>query len=817
MKIARLALAVSLAGLLSAVVTSCSKLTGGFRPNQPPDVKLTSAPYDTTGRYFYAYKLGWIGNDPDGRVDYFLYAIDPPLEGQPINWTRTVKNEQIFFFSATTPDPQDSTHRAIAFHTFAIRAVDNSGDSSAIVTRAFFSYTVAPTVALLDPHPSHLTVAYVTPSVRFTWQGSDIDGQLTQKPVKYKFKLFSQSGPYPLSDALNGAGGLERLREFYAPGFAGWDSCGGETTSVQYTNLTPDAIYLFVVVAFDEAGAYSPIFTLDNNCLIVNVKLANAGGPKITVFNEFFTYRYSSGSYNPTDQANWIHVDVPFKQLITFNWFAESDPGAQVSYYRWRLGGDVADETPRSNEYTDVGHWSAPSINVTSASVGPFLRDTVLFFYIEAADNNGLKSLAIVNFRVVKPTFDRALGVINDTRYLLDVYRVGTTTYLPPSGNWPTAAEFDTFLFARGGFPYRGNYPAGTVSRPGVFAGYDFDTFGTRVGKGDLTVPLAELGKFRHLIWITDILAAGKGGPGTNVASSIPALTYMNNRNSVNTLATYVKQGGKVWLLGSGIAHSCQINFDRSDGGTYSADGRELIPGRFMYDIVHWRNDIHDGVGPFYKFHRADRSAYPVGHPISRTPTSYPGQIVPNYALLPDTLRVKSLALGDSLPFYRTSGFYQNNFAFTELQQENKIIENLNPDPTGAEDDKSTLDTLFNVVFPQPDPSVPAVEYPIATLYHGLENASPPTTIVFTGFDGWMFSNADFVPLVKFVLENVWDIRNNAPFRATRPTLANVSRSTASGRASLQPLRGSASSLIRGGSLRAPVRRLVAPGHKPQE
>ena len=50
-------------------MSGCSKITKMMVPNQPPTVKLTSAPYDTSGRYFYAYKLGWIGNDPDGRVD----------------------------------------------------------------------------------------------------------------------------------------------------------------------------------------------------------------------------------------------------------------------------------------------------------------------------------------------------------------------------------------------------------------------------------------------------------------------------------------------------------------------------------------------------------------------------------------------------------------------------------------------------------------------------------------------------------------------------------------------------------------------------
>src|SRR5262249_3506484 len=113
MKTARIALVTVVAGLIATTlaVTGCSKsLKNTLIPNIPPTVRLTSAPYDTTNRYFYAYKLDWIGNDPDGRVDYFLYSIDPDLNNTgKISWTKTTKNEQIIFFRATSPDPQDST------------------------------------------------------------------------------------------------------------------------------------------------------------------------------------------------------------------------------------------------------------------------------------------------------------------------------------------------------------------------------------------------------------------------------------------------------------------------------------------------------------------------------------------------------------------------------------------------------------------------------------------------------------------------------------------------------------------------------------
>jgi hypothetical protein len=798
MKLSRLTWLVAAIGLLSAaaLLDGCSKsLKSLLVPNQPPTVRLTSAPFDTTGLYFYAYKLNWIGNDPDGQVVYFLYAIDPPLNGSPINWTKTTKNEQIVFFKATKPI---SGFRSDDFHVFAIRAVDNGGDSSAIVTRAFFSYTVAPTVQIDQPGPTHLSPSFVTPAVHIHWIGTDPDGQFTQKPVKYKFKLLSAGSEFPIDSAIASP---EALRRFYAPTFAGWDSSGAETTEVQYTNLTPNSQYMFVIVAFDEAGAYSPIFSLDSNMLLMKVLLATAGGPHITLFNTFFTFTYPGAYHNVQDPAGWINVEVPAGQPITFNWTATTDIGASISSYRWRLGGDVTDETPRTNENTDVTHWSALSLDNTSATVGPFFNDSLLFFYLQAFDNNGLRSYGIVHFHVVKPTFAKSLGVVNDTRFALDQVLPGNTAYTPPSGAWPSAAELDTFLFARGGYPYR-QYPPGTISRPGVYQGYDFDTLSTRTGKVDLTVPLSELGRFRNLIWISDEVASTRAGSGFTQATATSGLRYMNDRNRVNTLATYIAAGGRVWMMGSGIAHECQAAFDKNDAGTYSF-GTELIPGRFLYDVIHWRNDVHDVIGSVFTF------------PESIGRMRYGGwKGSPDYTQMPPVFRVKSLALGDSIPAYRVGGFYQTQFSASYLMLENRIIENLNPDPNGAAQDSSVMDTLYDIQYP-PTGSGPA--FPIATYYHGLENSS----IVFTGFDPWEFSKVDFVALNDFVLQDIWHLTKTGTPSPSRP--ASIAASGAlrapTSSAGVRTLPGGARSLVTGGGIRvAPPRRAPSrPGRKPQE
>ncbi|MEO7868966.1 MAG: hypothetical protein ABIU54_15115, partial [Candidatus Eisenbacteria bacterium] len=273
--------------------SGCSKGggTGVLHPNQRPTVTLTQAPLraDST-RYFYAYRLNWSGYDPDGRIDHFEYAIDPPnsaqvAAGQETVWVSTTKNEEIVFFSASRPDSIINQARPLSsdFHVFVIRAADNSGSQtrySEPKARAFYSYTVAPEVSILSPKPYSLLSAQVTPSVRITWAGKDPDGQFSQKPVKYKYILISETDPNFQLYLQN----PDSLRRFYDKvNFAGWDSTSAETTSVRYTNLTPGSQYLFVVIGYDEAGAYSPIFSLNSNMLLFGVGFASTNGPIISV------------------------------------------------------------------------------------------------------------------------------------------------------------------------------------------------------------------------------------------------------------------------------------------------------------------------------------------------------------------------------------------------------------------------------------------------------------------------------------------------------------------------------------------------------
>jgi len=157
-------------GLLTLLVIGCNKklsLSPVF--NERPTIRLSAAPVDTLGpdgkraTYIYHYKMNWVGYDPDGRVIYFLYTIDPPGspgDGEkgrdPAQWadttlTRVVINDTTYckttlyekeiFFSSGKPDEpiQRADPHAADIHTFVIKAVDNSGTPSAPRSRTLTS------------------------------------------------------------------------------------------------------------------------------------------------------------------------------------------------------------------------------------------------------------------------------------------------------------------------------------------------------------------------------------------------------------------------------------------------------------------------------------------------------------------------------------------------------------------------------------------------------------------------------------------------------------------------------------------------------
>lgn len=793
------------AGLLVAsLLTGCASkdIVGALAPNERPSLELTQAPVNTDGEYFYAYRINWSGYDPDGQVLYYEYAIDPPTTlqaaaGQETLWVRTDRQEQVFFFRASIPDPTGTVaDTARDFHVFVIRAVDNSNDPetmrSPVKSRAFYSYTVAPTVQILRPIPSRLLQPLVTPAVRITWQGVDPDGQFTQKPVKYKYKLFN---PGDVPSIQTFIADPDSLRRYYGPSqFAGWDSTSAETTTVQFTNLTPGQQYLFVLVGFDEAGSFSPEFNLDTSMLLFNVGFANTNGPRFTVFNPFFFYQYPSGGYT-TDEQAVIKIEAPAGVPFDCAWFADPPAGSIIEWYRWALDlEDLTDETPRTSELNDWYHWSQKSPTANSCRVGPFAAGEIHQLYIEAQDNNGLRSLAIVRATFVGAPRSRRLLIVDDTRLASDQFfntqdPAGTRCLRNYTGTWPSAAELDTFLYARGNVMWRGlaancpvNPPSPVLSTPGVFAGYEFDTLGTRQGFEQVSnaTPLRDLGQYEHIIWMVD----GQGAQYSEPLSStrpMTALRFMSQIGRANTLAAYATLGGKIWMLGGASGYASLIGFNRTTndqglfGTVFSADppppgqSNELVPSRMMYDFFHWRSEFVTG--------RATNRI--VKSEAARGGWSHPNRdgtatiTAPNYALLPAEMRRKTAGT-DPVPATRPAGvgsaFYQTVLDAEYLSVPNFIVEDVDPNPDFVSE-QSTLDTLFalDAFAGNLHPSGSTFPRPTMTYYHGSESAP----MVFSGFNIWNYARQDCIQLVDFVLQEIWGLPramiDRQPGLAARP------------------------------------------------
>jgi hypothetical protein len=610
-------------------------------------------------------------------------------------------------------------------------------------------------VQITSPRPNQLVEPVLPPTFRIHWEGTDPDGQTTQRPVKYKFRLISDTDTeFPLQLAIANP---DSMRRFYAPGFAGWDSLSGDSTATTYSNLVPDHHYLFVITAIDEAGDYDPVFTLDKNMLSFVVGYAGTLGPLLTVFNEFFDYRYPVGGFC-IEPACEIPVTVPANVRVTFHWSAQAPFGVNVVAYRWALDiADVFDETPRLPGHGDLAHWSAWDIATTSATVGPFFGDTRDHrFYIEAKDEVGRMSLGIVRFHTVRTRFQSDLLIVDDTRFLPDQgHPAAPDSVRAPTGPWPTAAELDTFLFARGGVRWR-SYPPGTLSPAGIFAGYGFDTLGTRTASADPTIPLEVLGRYRHVVWIVDGRGATYNRPPTDPLQPMTALRWMTGLGHVNTLAQYVERGGHLWVVGGGAGYASTIEFndpsnDRKGTAVFSSVGPhpELAPGRFMYEFPHWQTEFR-----WTTLARAGvrRSPFPIGHGWSRM----------EYARLPNELALRSPATDPLPPLRDVGSFYNTSLSLEYLAPPGGTAVECGPMPWRwwPRENLDTLMVATGLGLPAegPEPAHDRIVNPVMTAFSGGAAGS----VVFSGFDLWTFSKRGCSRLVDGVLQGMWHLRRES-------------------------------------------------------
>jgi len=186
--------ASGIAAVLLALLAfaGCGKTEGVLIENERPFVELSAAP-SPSDSVEYAVRLNWFGGDNDGVIVRYEYANDPPADGDT-TWTATTSSEVTLLYPSKDPrdnplPPFGSIVPSSDYHTFVIRAIDNEGAVSEPVSRSFTSWTVAPSTRITRPVPNNQQPVSTTPSITIEWQGNDPDGVLSQRPVKYKFKI----------------------------------------------------------------------------------------------------------------------------------------------------------------------------------------------------------------------------------------------------------------------------------------------------------------------------------------------------------------------------------------------------------------------------------------------------------------------------------------------------------------------------------------------------------------------------------------------------------------------------------------------------
>ena len=747
---ARWWMAAGLAALLGAA--GCGRqLNQVLLPESRPDIRLTQVRLDPPTPDSCAYMARWVGLSTGRSISHYVYAIDPrSVDAVDATWVRTTATQRVLTF----PRPDQATLKRDA-HVFVVRAVDDRGEMSEPKYFAVVGDNLPPVVQITRPVPTRFFTPRIPPTFRFEWTGTDPDGQTTTAPVRYVFRLFGQKNPDrpDITDFISYALTYpDSLRAFYAPGFQGWNSVDGGVTSFEYQDLTLGSNYLFAVTGFDEVGDYDPIFLSGKNLQKVAVTNPGSTGPLLTMFNQFFDYTYPSGGWI-NDPSRWVRVEVPAGQPVTVNWRAIPLAGSQIECYRWVLDPpDLADPRERRNE-NQTFRWSRCDLGMTSATVGPFSaapgQERSHLLYIEARGSYGFVSLGIVNLVVVEAKVQKDLLFVDDTRLRVDQRTSATNPAIrPPIGTWPTAAELDTFLFARGGFPWR-SYPAGTLSPPGICNGYDFDTVGTR-GLPDGQVPLSLLAQYRHVVWYTDEWSA----------VSDAALRLMSNPGSASSLAAYVQHGGKVWLCGGGAALATLIGWNKpgTPPNEYNnlEPNPELRPGRFMYDFAHWRQSVYMSMAEgAFKF---GTTSFGVGtnRPGRHWPPNPPLPTPPSppiYGLLPAVLSPKTLATHPPPPLRSPdANWIRTNYMAEYIDAPTFIREDYDDDPEVVSE-YSTLDTLYLTVG-----GVAGPNQPVMTYYHGRENQP----MVFSGFNIWYWQRSQCVALVDWVLQSVWGLTRDA-------------------------------------------------------
>jgi hypothetical protein len=521
-------------GVLSAVLLSmalglfagCNEDLGGLIPNSPPDVRLTAFPPDS-GTSGYDIEFYWEGWDPDGEVDYYIYATDPPdmYGSEDSIWTRTDANHGSFVFEASDydtlyhwRDPQV----AQSWHVFVIKAVDDMGAISEPDYVAFNAMTIAPRTQFTAPPPAGGIQEYrgvsqgVGLRVTFRWEGDDVDGIFTEVPVRYLFKVTD----------VTGESNWTRLATRVWEDTTEWIERAADDRNV-VLDLDDGHAYAITVRAIDEAGAVEPLILLNGNMLWVGARERDSF-PELSVRSVALGQRTWQGWKQDTET-----YEVPQGSRYEFTVLGNADwYGGLITGFSF--GWDLQDLESNETDPTGIGAWTPWSTSRTTIPA-EFTEERDYFLNVRCKDDGGGWTLATIQFHVIQLSSTKNLCYIDDWR------KYPKTTL--------GGEELDDRVWQA------------------MLEGYNYGEDWEDVSWDEWEVPWSEhmptlefLSQFRVVVWS---LNASR----STSFNEQPAWFYMNNVNNSNVLAAYMTreilsgEAGKVWAFGRGLVE-CSLLSD---------------------------------------------------------------------------------------------------------------------------------------------------------------------------------------------------------------------------------------------------------------
>lgn len=533
---------VGAAALSAFIIAGCSKEnhTEPIPRNQPPVVEITNGAADSTSTS-YITTFGWHGEDGDGAIDHYLYAVDDSSTG----WVETTDTSVELHLTASNPDPDDPAG-ALGWHSFWVRAVDDDGARSAPDGRSFNARTIAPTSRIVSPRFDEATMHQVFQGTSIEWDGEDLDGsQANGRPIGWEIKLvrisdyFESNGA--MEDSLRRGPNLLATTEAEDP--TAWLPLPGATRSLTLDPRLAAATLVFGVRAIDEAGAREPVLVPDRNFLafIVNPNYCQP----------FVTVREPAGTshvfpISPPDGDRW-DVTVSCGSPIQFRWSIDAshcglDPGE--SAFRWD-DGPWSDWATRSDSGEPVAF---------PCEDGPMTHT----FWLKARPIGGgpeWERLCEITVSVTEFPRDRFALWVDDARL----------------GRSPTDQAHDQFLkeTVLAEFHARGEVD-------------QFTLFGSASNENSAPTPnqltFEQLAHYQNVIWSTHPYP---------IVSQMTGL-YGTERSS-HSLSRYISAGGRVLFIGNQIAG--QLLGGRMGSARYPQPFNPTDPtdGAYNLDSFVWR------------------------------------------------------------------------------------------------------------------------------------------------------------------------------------------------------------------------------------